>query len=641
MLRRIAASTLLAAGLCAAPAAAAPSDPGGPLVYVFSFDGMDDDLVDDGAAPNLSAYLKGQGARSTYFQESRSIFVAETNPNHTAMATGAYGDTSGIPGNEFAVYGQPLAEPEEPSLGPDTGVAAGDSCVIPGGADESKAPVTTSGESANCLQAETFFQTAQAGAGREETVTAGIFGKPKLARIFAGRRLDPRRYDADYLWTPCAPAGGSGDSPPYCQAGVPARPTDSYALDDSDVMNEVMRTVREGVRGDGRTFARPTTGEAKRPNLTFVNFPAIDSSGHLTGASAAYRQMIADADADLGRFVDQQKALGLWERTTIVALSDHAMETTVQKTTLGTRFAGNGPADSYEIVQNGSAALVYLKDRQAPKAQRDELLKNLRAAALAGNLAGGPPAAEALYREPNALDGGEAHTLATVHPAYKIVGARTGDLVVNAAPDVAFNEGSTGNPLQGNHGGGQTRDNFLAIIGGSPAIRQGTITGVRNAPFFDDTLLNPQQAENVDVAPTVMRLLSRPAPAQSQGRLLAEAFDVAQLPAAVPNTSTTPGTGATPAPAVLRLLDRRFRVRSGRITLRLMCAGAGGQRCQRTLRVARDGRTISRRTVKLNAGTSLRVRVKLDARTRRSLARRGSVRGTVLGKRVRLLRSAK
>ena len=30
--------------------------------------------------------------------------VAETNPNHVAMATGAFGDRSGIPGNAFAVY---------------------------------------------------------------------------------------------------------------------------------------------------------------------------------------------------------------------------------------------------------------------------------------------------------------------------------------------------------------------------------------------------------------------------------------------------------------------------------------------------------------------------------------------------------
>ena len=31
--------------------------------------------------------------------------VAETNPNHTAMITGAFPERSGITGNAFAVYG--------------------------------------------------------------------------------------------------------------------------------------------------------------------------------------------------------------------------------------------------------------------------------------------------------------------------------------------------------------------------------------------------------------------------------------------------------------------------------------------------------------------------------------------------------
>lgn len=646
LLRRVLplVAALLVPGTLAAPALAAPADPGGPLVYVFSLDGLDGDRVDAGLAPNLSAMLKGTGARSTYFPESRSIFVAETNPNHTAMGTGAYGDSSGIPGNAFAVYGQPQAEP---------GVDAGDSCLLPGGPDESKPPVETSGESPNCLQAETFFQTAQRRPDREQLVTAGIFGKPKLARIFSGRRLDPARYDADYLWTPCPDPQGSGERPPYCDDAPAARPTDSYALDDSDVMNEVMRTVREGVRGDGKTFARPTTGDAKRPQLTFVNFPAIDSSGHASGADAGvYNQMISDVDGDIARFVAQQKQLGLWERTTMVVLSDHAMETTGQKTTLGRRFQAAGvPSSAYTVIQNGSAALVYLTNRQAPQAARDDILKRLRAAALDGGPAAtvpnGPAAVEALYRQPNGADGGDANTLGKVHPGYRIAGARTGDLVVNAAVGAAFNEGSVGNPLPGNHGGGQTRDNFLAVVGGSPAIRQGTITGVRAAPFFDDTLNNTTSAENVDVAPTVMRLLARPAPAQSQGRFLAEAFDEALIPAPVPDTSPpTPGTTTKAAaakkraPAVLRLITRRVRAsRTGRITLRVTCAGVAGQRCARTLRVLRDRRTIGRRAFSVRAGSKPHVVLRLDARSRRSLARRSSIKAKVLGKSVTVLRA--
>ena len=64
---------------------------------------------------------------------------------------------------------------------------------------------------------------------------------------------------------------------------MPARPNDGYALFDRDVMDEVLRTAREGVRGDGRTF----TGR-RRPGLTFVNLPGVDSAGHGTGRGPAY-----------------------------------------------------------------------------------------------------------------------------------------------------------------------------------------------------------------------------------------------------------------------------------------------------------------------------------------------------------------
>ena len=352
-------------------------------------------------------------------------------------------------------------------------------------------------------------------------MTAGIFGKPKLARIFAGRDATPGRYDADYLWTPCLP---SGDETPYCKE-VPARPNDGYTLDDSTVMDEVMRTVREGVRGDGKTF----TGGGARPSLTFVNFPGVDSAGHGAGRGPAYDTAVGAADGEIERFVAQQKQLGLWGRSVIVLLSDHSMETTPQKSSLTARFTAAGiSSDDYAIVQNGSAAFVYAVRRDAG---RFALLKRLRAAALGDSAAplAGPPAVEALYREPNPEDGGSAHTLGAMHPAWRLGGDRTGDLVVTArGPDGAFNEP---NPLTGNHGGPQTRDNFFAAIGGGALVRPQAIAGAVD-PRFDDTERNPGQSENVDVAPTVTRLLGVRAPAQSAGRFLSEAFDLGLLPPA-------------------------------------------------------------------------------------------------------------
>jgi len=238
------AGTLVAAAVAPAPAAAAPKDVRSrPLVYVFVLDGLDGDRVRQrrAFAPFLNSLLDGdQGARSTLYDESRSIMVAETNPNHTAMATGAYGGESGIPGNAFAVYGK----------------TDGESCPT-GTIDESKPPTETSGESPACIEAETFFETVAKGARAKEITTSGIFGKPKLGRLFAKR--SGGRYVADDLWAPCE---NQGDDPPYCER-VPINPATGQAAEDRIVMDEVVQTVNQGVAADGTR---------KRPNLTFVNF---------------------------------------------------------------------------------------------------------------------------------------------------------------------------------------------------------------------------------------------------------------------------------------------------------------------------------------------------------------------------------
>ena len=321
MIRALVTSLVLAAFAFGAASASAqsPADPGGPLVYTFVLDALDGDRVDRGGAPFISSLLAGQGgARSTYFRESRAIMVAETNPNHAAMATGAYGNTSGIPGNAFAVYG----------------ASDGSSCPT-APIDESKPPVTTDGTDPNCLRAETIFEASRRQAATGRTVTAGIFGKPKLATLFAAKKADPGRYDADYLWTPCV--SPSADEP-YCKQ-VPNRGFDEYSVLDSTVMDEVLRTVREGVPGDGKTFA----GGGRRPNLTFVNFPAIDNSGHATGAGAEYDAAITRVDQQIQRFVAEQKRLGLWERTVMILLSDHSMDSTPEKTSLGQAFSAADP----------------------------------------------------------------------------------------------------------------------------------------------------------------------------------------------------------------------------------------------------------------------------------------------------------
>ena len=459
-----------------------------PIVYAVVIDGLDGDRVDEGKAPFIKTLLDGRGARATYFQESRSILIAETNPNHLAMMSGAYGDESGIPGNAFALY-SPLENE--------------DSCKPTGAVDEGKRPSPTSGENANCPIAQTVFDAIRKQGNPDGLLTAAIFGKPKLGRIFAAA-------GADHLWAPCA-SGDDDDS--YC-GSVPTNPVSGYAVDDRSVMDEVIRSMNEGV------------GEAKRrPGFTFVNLHQVDSAGHATGvATGAYDEAIRLADMEIQRLVTALQERGEWGRTVLVLLSDHSMDTTLTKTNLTGAFTDAGiPEDSFVAVQNGSVDSIYLSDRTAPG--RFELLKKMREAALATGRV-----EQALYREQNSLDGGATHTIDGAHPAWHAAGPRSPDLFVTHKPGGAFSDPSeSSNPLPGNHGAPHTRDNFYAVVGGGNFVRQASLSGGRAADL-DDTEQNPDQAENVDTAATVMGVLGLAEPRFSSGRFLGNALDISQLP---------------------------------------------------------------------------------------------------------------
>jgi predicted AlkP superfamily pyrophosphatase or phosphodiesterase len=491
--RRLAIAAALAATLTAGAAALAPPAQAktDPLVFVVVIDGLDGDRVDDGKAPFISSLLAGEGGdtRATYFEESRSVMIAETNPNHAAMMTGAYGDKSGLPGNAFALYA-PLENE--------------DSCKRTGKHDRSQAPTPTSGEHPSCLTADTVFAAIK----RQEPrlVTAAIFGKPKLGRIFAGKTVNRNHRDVDHLWAPC----GADDDEDYC-GDVPTNPISGYAIDDKTVMDEVIRTIREGV---------PERGKLRQPDFTFVNLHQVDSAGHATMPGPIYDGAIALADLEVERLVDELKSRGQWKRTVLILLSDHSMDGTPAKRNMQGVFTDAGiDEDDFTIVQNGSVDAVYLNDRKSKK--RFGLLERLREAALDSGFV-----TEALYREPNPEDGDRKHTVDRVHPGWHAAGKRSGDLLLIADEGEAFTDPSeSSNPLPGNHGGPQTRDNFFAVVGGSKVVRQRTLEDDAD-DLFDDTLDNERQAENVDVAPTVTKLFGLDPPRNSKGRFLEEAFDL-------------------------------------------------------------------------------------------------------------------
>ena len=137
-----------------------------------------------------------------------------------------------------------------------------------------------------------------------------------------------------------------------------------------------------------------------------------------------------------------------------------------------------------------------------------------------------PEIAEAWYRLPNALDGGDATTLDHAHPDWRLDHPQAGDLILIARPHYHFGdpfEPATAG-LLANHGAAETQPIALIISGGHPRVRSQIIGA--------DAALPP--ATNPDIGATVLWLLGLrstrmitggPVPDALAGRVLREAFN--------------------------------------------------------------------------------------------------------------------
>jgi hypothetical protein len=218
--------------------------------------------------------------------------VAETNPNHVAMVTGAYGKDSGISGNTFGVYGA-QAKRDCPGDGGSTDPTPEDQ--QPGGG----AVQVTSGEAATCLRAETFFAALKRLA--PDVVTAGIFGKPKLARIFETKRIDPRRFDAGPSLR--AVRARKRADPPYCK-NDPDRPRPALLPTTASSWTSACARSTEGVRADGRD-ATPAPARSRTSRLR----PGRPRHG---GAAEAYTRQIGVTDMADASASSTARRQGLW-----------------------------------------------------------------------------------------------------------------------------------------------------------------------------------------------------------------------------------------------------------------------------------------------------------------------------------------
>ena len=456
--------------------------------FVISIDGLRPEWLE--SMPNVQSLLDGEcvpgGACATSYDQARGTMVSETNGNHVAMMTGAYGERSGVFANEYW---------------------------------DREAGAATDLDQPALNLAETLFDAIER--QKPWLKTAAVMGKGKLRSLFdcttnaegqcAPSAANPEKKDVSHARPDFV--AGAVTSPSGSSLDCPAEPgTGSDYTTNECTMNAALELLN-----------------TEDPDFTFINLPQVDGVAHLSGANSPQVQTaVTDADMQVGRLVDQLKASGKWQHSTVIITADHNFgdtETPTNKVFLDTELANLGPAP-FEVVSHGGSASVYLTD-VAPGAttlteEQQQTLKAMRERALATE-----GVVEALYRLPNPLDGGNDFTVDSVHPEWNLGGTqRMGELLITGAEDyqLAATLLDDDNAVPGHHGHPTDRHIPFIVASGGTYVKDQAIAASGETNEADDTASLPEQAENVDIAPTVAWLLGIDPPRQNQGRRLAEAF---------------------------------------------------------------------------------------------------------------------
>ena len=443
--------------------------------------------------PQLDA-LRAQG---TFYEQSRSIFIAETIPNHVAMMTGVYPSRSGIFSNDYLDF--TVDPPEEFDL---------------------SAPEK--------LTANTLFTWIDryCGSGQRKVRTGATLSKKYLYEVFAGDAANPDRANErpgvfnvqpDTYWNP-------QDSDAYI-------PSPSEHTPDPFTMEQALTQLPDS-------------------DFLFINLGDVDRLAHASGEQAR-ASALAEADAQVGNLVQALQDAGRWDDTVLIVLSDHGMD-----------YSPAGPANAIStqatldalgacvepmqaIVSGEGSESIYVLDRGAPLSARQQALRAARACLLgtadcatlcpgATRPVNAASIATAWYNRDDAADpaGSPPASLQSRHPG-------AGDLVLTAGDGYKFAEPNaldSSGQIPGNHGHPVTFHNTLLVAGGSPWVRRGQSVAPSVSPpdpltteWFLERL--PEQAETIDVAPTVAWLLGLDIPAWEfpdaegfDGRVLGEAF---------------------------------------------------------------------------------------------------------------------
>jgi arylsulfatase A-like enzyme len=240
------------------------------------------------------------------------------------------------------------------------------------------------------------------------------------------------------------------------------------------------------------------------PDVALVWFPEPDTSQHAAGVgSPPATEALAAADAELGRILAELGRRGV--EPDVLVVSDHGYSTVARRIDIEdiVRRAGfpRGHAPGgVTVAANGGAALLYVRDSDPAALER--LIRWLAAQPWTGGLVAGGAAGAALGLLPGDLVG--------------VAGPRAPDVVLSFRWDstgtangfAGHVDSAEGAPGLGTHGSGSPHELRCTLIAAGPSFRSGAVSDLASG--------------NVDLTPTVLRLLGLTADAPLDGRALVE-----------------------------------------------------------------------------------------------------------------------
>jgi arylsulfatase A-like enzyme len=423
-------------------------------------------LIVDGLRPDYVTQetmprLADLGRRGVVFTAHHSVFPTVTRVNASSMSTGTYPESHGLMGN--TVY----SEKTFPARGLNTAEA-----------DELQQMERAEGQ---LLTATTLGAVLQQAGRKFAVFSAGSSGSAMLLNhpVYDGAVINPEFID-----------------PPSLEAQVLA----AVGVGPKETEPNIARNVWAV-----NAYLSLGLGSLK-PDVAAIWFGDPDATAHQTGIGSEMTVVALKAvDAEIGRIEDTLRARGLLETTNIIVASDHGFSTHTNTLRLGPVVSGFS-----KPVPEGGRDIVVTEGAVNVRGPADPS----RVAAVVAELQH--------RREVGAI---------FTRPAVEgsMLGVVPGTLSFNVA---RWNHPRAGEILvSGNWSDEKNAAGFAGKTTQAGTAGHGTSspydvhnTLIAAGPDFREHVTDDAPTSNVDLAPTLLRLLGLPVPAAMAGRAIEEAL---------------------------------------------------------------------------------------------------------------------